>query len=266
MQQLEKTTFLLAILWVAFATTGCQGKKITQLETDVKNKQAQIEQLEEEISHLRETNGSLLGSMADLSVVSKTGAESIKQSLENLGDQYGFIQELTQKVQAKDSLNLVLVMNLKRSLGNIADEDVKVEVRGGKVHVSIADRLLFPSGSSRLNESSQNILNKIALVLNDHSDLDVMVEGHTDDIPINGNCVKDNWDLSVRRATTVVRTLQEDYYLNPERLIAAGRADYAPLADNSTEEGRRTNRRTEIVITPQFDQFFNLLESPPISN
>jgi chemotaxis protein MotB len=157
-------------------------------------------------------------------------------------------------------------MNLKRSLGNIADEDVKVEVRGGKVHVSISDRLLFASGSSRLNEGSQNVLNKIALVLNDHSELDVMVEGHTDDLPMNGNCVKDNWDLSVRRATTVVRTLQQDYYLNPERLTAAGRAEYAPLADNSTEQGRRTNRRTEIVITPQLDQFFNLLEAPPLNN
>jgi chemotaxis protein MotB len=266
MQLLEKTTLFFTIITIAFASSGCQGKKITQLETEVKNKQAQIEQLEEEVNHLRATNGSLLGSMADLSVVSKTGAESIKQSLENLGDQYGFIQELTKKVQAKDSLNLALVMNLKRSLGNIADEDVKVEVRGGKVHVSISDRLLFASGSSRLNEGSQNILNKIALVLNDHSELDVMVEGHTDDLPMNGNCVKDNWDLSVRRATTVVRTLQQDYYLKPERLTAAGRAEYAPLADNSTEDGRRTNRRTEIVITPQLDQFFNLLEAPPLNN
>lgn len=266
MQLLTKITLYTTLALVLAAGSGCQGKKITQLETDVKNKQAQITQLEEEVKHLRETNGSLLGSMADLSIVSKTGAESIKQSLENLGDQYGFIQDLTEKVQAKDSLNLALVINLKRSLGNLSDEDVKVEVRGGKVHVSIADRLLFSSGSARLSDDSQGVINKIALVLNDHSDLDVMVEGHTDDLPMNGNCIQDNWDLSVRRATTVVRTLQEDYYLAPERLTAAGRAEYAPLADNDTERGRRTNRRTEIVITPQLDQFFDLLEAPPLSN
>lgn len=243
-----------------------QRSKITETRTQLASKVEQYELLEQEAAHLRSTNGSLLGSMADLSVVSKTGAESIKQSLESLGDQYGFIQDLTKKVQAKDSLNLTLVMNLKRSLGNIADEDVKVEVRGGKVHISIADRLLFESGSSRLGDQSQSVLNKIALVLNDHSDLDVMVEGHTDDVPMEGNCVKDNWDLSVRRATTVVRTLQRDYFVAPERLIAAGRAEYAPLADNGTDSGRRTNRRTEIVITPQLDQFFNLLESPALAN
>ena len=157
-------------------------------------------------------------------------------------------------------------MNLKRSLGNISDDDIKVEVRGGKVHVSIADRLLFASGSSRMGDQSQDILNKIALVLNDHNELDVMVEGHTDDVPIDGSCVKDNWDLSVRRATTVVRTLQDDYLVAPERLTAAGRGEYAPVAGNDSEGGRQTNRRTEIVITPQLDQFFNLLESPALAN
>lgn len=261
------TIIILSILSVAgIILFFTQRSKISEARAQLASKVEQYELLEKEANHLRSTNGSLLGSMADLSVVSKTGAESIKQSLESLGDQYSFIQDLTKKVQAKDSLNLTLVMNLKRSLGNIADEDVKVEVRGGKVHISIADRLLFASGSARLGDQSQNVLNKIALVLNDHSDLDVMVEGHTDNIPIEGSCVKDNWDLSVRRATTVVRTLQEVYFLSPGRLIAAGRAEYAPIADNTTEAGRKTNRRTEIVITPQLDQFFNLLASPKLAN
>ena len=243
-----------------------QNSNLKQAKSELAGKEEQLALMEQEVTHLRSTNGSLLESMADLSVVSKTGAESIKQSLENLGDQYNFIQDLTEKVQAKDSLNLALVMNLKRSLGNISDEDIKVEVRGDKVHVSIADRLLFASGSARLGEQSQDIINKIALVLNDHSEMDVMVEGHTDDVPIEGSCVKDNWDLSVRRATTVVRTLQDEYLVAPERLTAAGRSEYAPIADNGTEGGRRTNRRTEIVITPQLDQFFNLLESPALAN
>ncbi|MEO0728027.1 MAG: OmpA family protein [Bacteroidota bacterium] len=243
-----------------------QNSKVKEANAELAGKEEQLALLEQEVTHLRSTNGSLLESMADLSVVSKTGAESIKQSLENLGDQYDFIQDLTRKVQAKDSLNLALVMNLKRSLGNISDDDIKVEVRGGKVHVSIADRLLFSSGSARLGDQSQDILNKIALVLNDHNELDVMVEGHTDDVPIDGSCVKDNWDLSVRRATTVVRTLQDEYLVAPERLTAAGRGEYAPVAGNDSESGRQTNRRTEIVITPQLDQFFNLLESPALAN
>jgi chemotaxis protein MotB len=264
------TNIIITVLSVLTITGGVlffnQRSKTSEARTQLESKVQQYEMLEQETANLRSTNGTLLGSMADLSVVSKTGAESIKQSLESLGEQYSFIQDLTQKAQAKDSLNLALVMNLKRSLGNISDEDVKVEVRGGKVHISIADRLLFDSGSARLGDQSQRVLNKIALVLNDHSDLDVMVEGHTDNVPIQGSCVQDNWDLSVRRATNVVRTLQQDYFVAPERLIAAGRADYAPIADNSTEAGRKTNRRTEIVITPQLDQFFNLLESPALAN
>lgn len=237
-----------------------------RLTAELEAKTAQMTQLEQETENLRQTNGSLLNSMSDLSVVSKTGAESIKQSLENLGEQYGFIQDLSRQIQQKDSLNLALVMNIKRSLGNINDDDIKVEVRGGKVHVSIADKLLFRSGSARLASEADGVLNKISMVLSDHADMDVTVEGHTDDVPIDGSCVKDNWDLSVRRATTVVRTLQDDYYIAPERLTAAGRAEYAPIADNDSTTGRSANRRTEIVITPQLDQFFNLLESPPLAN
>lgn len=267
---MKTTSIVIAVLSVlTLAGIGSffwQNSKVKQAQAELVGKEEQLNLLEQEVTHLRSTNGSLLESMADLSIVSKTGAESIKQSLENLGDQYSFIQDLTEKVQAKDSLNLMLVMNLKRSLGNISDEDIKVEVRGGKVHVSIADRLLFASGSARLGDRSEDIINKIALVLNDHNEMDVMVEGHTDDVPIEGSCVKDNWDLSVRRATTVVRTLQDDYLVAPERLTAAGRSEYAPIADNGTENGRRTNRRTEIVITPQLDQFFNLLESPALAN
>lgn len=267
---MTRSNIIITVLSVLTLTGGVlfftQNSKIKQVRSELAGKTEQLTLLEEEVTHLRSTNGSLLESMSDLSVVSKTGAESIKQSLENLGDQYGFIQDLTRKVQAKDSLNLALVMNLKRSLGNISDDDIKVEVRGGKVHVSIADRLLFASGSARLGDQSRDILNKISLVLNDHRELDVMVEGHTDDVPIDGNCIQDNWDLSVRRATTVVRTLQDDYFLSPERLTAAGRSEYAPVADNSTDQGRQSNRRTEIVITPQLDQFFDLLESPGLAN
>jgi len=225
-------------------------------------KDQQIKQLEEQVENMKHTNNNLLDRMADMSIINKTGAESIKKSIENISSQYEFIEDLTNKVQAKDSLNMSLVLNLKRSLSNMNDDDISVEVRGGVVHVSIADKLLFSSGSSRINPSAQRVLAKIASVINDHQDLQINVEGHTDNVPVNMECVYDNWDLSVKRATAVVRSLQEKYQVNPARLVASGRAEYYPKTDNNTSTGRAKNRRTEIVIQPRLDQFFELLERP----
>ena len=256
-------------LWLSLAVvlffSGCGKKEIKRLVGQLATRNEQVEQLQDQVEHLQSTNASLLDRMADLSIVSKTEAETIKKSLDNISDQYGFIQDLTTKMQQKDSLNLQLVMNLKRSLSDINDRDIQVEVRGGKVHVSISDRLLFASGSARINTEAQDVISKIATVLNDHSDLDVMVEGHTDDVPVNTRLNQDNWDLSVRRATAVVRSLQRDYFVDPGRLTAAGRAQFDPRADNDTSSGRSMNRRTEIVITPRLDQFFELLESPAVA-
>lgn len=222
-----------------------------------------IQQLEAQIENLQGTNAALLDRMADLSIVNKEGAESIKRSLESINAQTKYIQELTSSIQLKDSLNLALVMNLKRSLSDLNDQDIQVEVRGGVVYVSIADRLLFRSGSSEISPRADEILGKVAKVVNDHKDLDVMVEGHTDNVPISTSCVADNWDLSVKRATAVVRVLQNKHSVAPERITAAGRSEYIPKTPNSTADGRSINRRTEIVLTPRLDQFFKLLESPP---
>ena len=244
--------------------SSCNKGKIQDLENQLMLKDQEIAQMEQQLEYLQKTNGSLLDRMADLSIVSRAGAESIQQSLESLSQQYDFIQDLTTKIHSKDSLNLALVMNLKRSLLDINDEDVQVEVRGGLVHVSISDKLLFQSGSSKINSAANEVLGKIALVLNDHSDLDVIVEGHTDNVPISNSCVADNWDLSVKRATSVVRVLENEHYVDPERLTAAGRSEYIPKADNESSTGRSQNRRTEIVITPKMDQFFKLLETPAL--
>ncbi len=230
-------------------------------ELDAKNRM--IQQLEGQIDNLQRTNAGLLDRMADLSVISKEGAESIKKSLESINAQTKYIQELTSSIQSKDSLNLALVMNLKRSLSDINDEDIQVEVRGGVVYVSIADKLLFRSGSAEISSRAETVLGKVAKVINDHKDLTVMVEGHTDSVPINTTCISDNWDLSVRRATAVVRVLQSKHGVTPDRLTAAGRSEYIPKASNSTADGRSVNRRTEIVLTPKLDQFFKLLEAPP---
>lgn len=245
-----------------FLFTSCNKSKLEQLEREITLRDEQIAQLEEQVQHLQYSNSSLLDRMSDLSIVNKAGAESIQQSLQNINKQYDFIQDLTTKVQSKDSLNLALVMNLKRSLSDINDDDIKVEVRGGVVHVSISDQLLFESGSSRVTIEANEVLGKVAMVINDHDGLQVMVEGHTDDVPIQNSCVTDNWDLSVKRATSVVRILEQDHYVPSERLVASGRSQYAPIADNDSSSGRSVNRRTEIVIMPRLDQFFKLLEAP----
>ncbi len=235
-----------------------------KLKTELALKTEQVEQLRAQLDHIQETNSSLLDRLSDMSVINKAGAESIQHSLENINQQYAFIEDLTTKIHTKDSINLALVTNIKRSLSNINDEDVQVEVRGGVVYVSISDKLLFRSGSAQLGQQARTVLGKLSSVINDHDDLDILVEGHTDDVPINSECVVDNWDLSVKRATAVVRALQADHYVSPERLTAAGRSQYIPKADNSDAQGRSQNRRTDIVITPKLDQFFKLLESPKL--
>ncbi len=250
--------FLWSVVFVV-AASGC-GRKQQMAQKD-----AQILQLQQQLDHFQSANTSLLDRLSDLSVVTKAGAESIQQSLENINRQYGFIEDLTRQIHHKDSINLALVTNIKRSLDNIHDEDVYVEVRGGVVHVSISDKLLFQSGSAALSKQARHVLGKIATVVNDHHDLDVLVEGHTDNVPIENACTADNWDLSVRRATAVVRALQTEHFISPDRLTAAGRGEHQPKASNEDATGRSLNRRTEIVISPRLDQFFKLLESPALA-
>ena len=153
------------------------------------------------------------------------------------------------------------MMNLKRSLADINDQDVQVEVKKGVVYVSIADKLLFASGRFEVNQAAELVLGKVASVINDHKELDILVQGHTDVVPISGTFMKDNWDLSVMRATSVVRLLQSKFSVAPERLTAGGRGEYEPKDDNAKADGRKVNRRTEIILTPKLDQFFNLLNN-----
>ncbi len=222
-------------------------------------KDGQIKNLEDQIDYLKKTNTNLLDRMSDLSIVSKSGAESIKMSLDAINEQSKHIKDLTGQIQRKDSLNLSLVMNLKRSLADVNDEDVTIEVKKGVVYISLSDKLLFKSGSAVINSSAENVLGKVAKVINDHNGLDVLIEGHTDNVPISTDCIKDNWDLSAKRATSVARLLQTKYTVDPNRMIAGGSGEYKPKADNATETGRKVNRRTEIIITPKLDQFFDLL-------
>ena len=228
--------------------------------TELLNERNRSGMLEQQLEYFKTNNANLLDRLADLSVLSKTGAENIKKSLEAIDKQTTYIQDLTSAIQRKDSLALNLVMNLKRSLADVNDEDVTVEVRKGVVYISLSDRMLFRSGSADISPQAETVLSKIAKVLNDYKELEILVEGHTDSVPIANACVSDNWDLSAKRATSVVRNLQRRYGVDPKRMTAGGCSEYRPKATNANEDGRRANRRTEIVILPNLDQFFQLLE------
>jgi chemotaxis protein MotB len=241
--------------------TATLRSQLSAKDTDLQSKDKQVGDLKAQIDYLKKTNTNLLDRMSDLSIVSKSGAESIKKSLETLNEQTKYVNNLNTSIQRKDSLNLALVMSLKRSLDDINDQDVQVEVKKGVVYVSISDKLLFKSGSYDITPRAETVLGKVAKVVNDHKDLDILVEGHTDIVPISTSAIKDNWDLSALRATSVVRTLQGKFGVAPERMTAGGRSEYIPKDDNTTATGRQQNRRTEIIITPKLDQFFNLLSS-----
>jgi len=224
-------------------------------------REAQIGSLKDQIELLKKNNNVALKQLEDLSVISSSQAESIKKSLDNIGSKDAYIQSIQQAAARKDSLNMALVMNLKGAIGDLNDKDVNIKVDNGVVYVDISDKVLFKTGSFDLSDQAKTVLGKVALVLKKQPDIEFMVEGHTDNVALNGNKdLQDNWDLSVKRATTIVRMFQKQYGMEPAKMVAAGRSEYLPIADNATEAGRSQNRRTRIVILPQLDQFFKLLE------
>ena len=241
--------------------SACQSP---QMKAQLAEKQAQIIQLEEQLDHLQTTNESLLDRLEDLSVINKSDAESIRNSITSINTQFEYIEELTEEIAEKDSINAVLVSNLRSSLIDFDDDDIQIEIKGNAVYVSISDKMLFQSGSSRLSSNALNVLEKVSHIVHDNNDLNILVEGHTDDLPISNAKFKDNWDLSTSRATAVVRTLQNKFDIDPSRLTAAGKAEFMPKTENQTMTGRSQNRRTEIIITPKLDQFFKLLETPEL--
>lgn len=224
-------------------------------------REAQLGSLKEQVELLKKNNNVALKQLEDLSVISSSQAESIKKSLDNIGAKDSYIQSIQAAAARKDSLNMALVMNLKGAIGDLNDQDVNIKVDKGVVYVDISDKVLFKTGSFDLGDKAKAILGKVALVLKNQSDIEFMVEGHTDNKVLKGDKdLQDNWDLSTKRATTIVRLFQNQYGMNPAQMVAAGRSEYKPIADNATEEGRALNRRTRIVILPQLDQFFKLLE------
>ncbi|OWY21573.1 hypothetical protein C7N43_17120 [Sphingobacteriales bacterium UPWRP_1] len=240
------------------ATIAGKDAQLQGKEDEIRNRNARIKELEDQIDYLKKTNTNLLDRLSDLSVVSKAGAESIRKSLEAINEQGRYIKDLNQNIQRKDSLNIVLITNLKRSLGNVSDEDVQIEVKKGVVYISLSDKMLFKSGSAVISGQAESVLGKIASILNDYTQLEILVEGHTDNVPINTGCMQDNWDLSVKRSVAVTRLLQNKFGVAPNRMTAGGRSEYVPKTTNDTDYGRSLNRRTEIIILPLLEQFFEL--------
>ncbi len=221
---------------------------------------AKNQSLESQVASLNATNGELIKQIGNFTDLTKKGAENLEKSLESLKEKDLTIRKLRDAVTRRDSVNLALVQSLKGALGNLDDEDIEINVEKGVVYVSISDKLLFASGSHKVTDRAKQVLGKVATVVKNKPDFEFMVEGHTDNVPISTSCIKDNWDLSVLRATSVVRILQNDFGVSPARMTAAGRSEYVPVADNTSKENRAKNRRTRIVVLPKLDQFYSMIE------
>lgn len=221
---------------------------------------AKNQSLESQVASLNATNGDLIRQIGNFTDLTKKGAENLEKSLESLKEKDLTIRKLQDAVTRRDSVNLSLVQSLKGVLGNLDDEDVNISVEKGVVYVNISDKLLFSSGSYNVTAKAREVLGKVATVVKNKPDFEFMVEGHTDNVPISTAAIKDNWDLSVLRATAVVRILQKDFGVEPARMTAAGRSEYVPVANNSDAAGKAKNRRTRIVVLPKLDQFYSMIE------
>jgi chemotaxis protein MotB len=221
---------------------------------------ARLKTLEDQNAFLKANNQELINNMGNLTTLTTKGAENLEKSLESLQEKDLTIRKLQDAITRRDSVNLSLVQSLKGVLGNLDDEDITISVEKGVVFVSISDKLLFSSGSYNVTDKAKEVLGKVAKVVNNKPDFEFMVEGHTDNVPYRSGVLLDNWDLSAKRATSIVRILQNDFGVDPARMTAAGRSYYIPLASNDTATDRARNRRTRIVVLPKLDQFYSMIE------
>ena len=217
-----------------------------------------VASLEERIAELRRDKDELIQSSKDLTVLTQQGANNLEKSLESLKEKDLKISRLQDALTKKDSVTLALVTSLKKEVG-LNDEDIEINVEKGVVFISLSDKVLFKSGSYNITNRAKEILGKVATVINGKPDFEALVEGHTDNVPYKKGVLLDNWDLSAKRATAIVRALVE-LGANPAQLIAAGRSEYVPLVPNDSPENKSTNRRTKIYVLPKIDQFYNMIE------
>ena len=234
--------------------------KLNTCNEEKEASEARLASLQERVNFLQANNQDLINNIGNLTTLSQKGAENLEMSLESMKEKDIRIQSMQDAVTKKDSVTLALVTSLKGVLGNMGDDDIEINVEKGVVYVSISDKLLFRSGSFTVTQKAKQVLGKVAKVVNDKPEIEFMVEGHTDNIPIKIEGIEDNWDLSVKRATSVVRILQNDFGVSPARMTAAGRSYYIPLEDNDNAANRARNRRTRIVVLPKLDQFYDLIQ------
>lgn len=266
----------------AVALTGCVSKKTyTRLDdkynamskdyaqsqydlaasrSDAKNLQALLDQSRAQNEDLKK-NVTALQSALEQSI--NQGGTNISKLVDEINVSNKYIRQLVEAKSKSDSLNMVLTTNLTRSLSPEDMKDVDIKVLKGVVYISLADNMLFKSGSYQISDQAMNILDKIAKIIKDYKNYDVLVEGNTDNVPISRTNIRNNWDLSTLRASSVVQVLQDRFGVDPSRMTAGGRGEYNPIASNDTPDGRRQNRRTEIIITPKLDQFLDLIDKAP---
>ena len=236
-----------------------------QEQTKSKTVQALLDEARRNNADLKSQYSALQSSL-DKSISQNTqGNVNISKLVDEINASNKYIKQLVQAKSKSDSLNLALSTNLTRSLSGSESDEVNVRVIKGVVYISLADNMLFKSGSYEVNSRAMQTLSKIAKIIKDYKDYDVLVEGNTDPVPIKRANIRNNWDLSALRASSVVQVLQNDFGVDPSRLTAGGRGEYNPIADNDSELGRQRNRRTEIIITPKLDQFLDLIDKAPDS-
>jgi len=223
-------------------------------------RQEQIGDLKDQVTDARTQRDKTVEQVGDLTVLSKSANDNINQTLQQLEGKDKYIRLLQNAKTKADSINLALAVNLKSVLADgVSDQDVEVKVDKTVVMINISDKMLFTSGSYNINSGAMTVLGKIAKILESKPNLEVMIEGYTDSQPINKPGIQDNWDLSVKRSASVVRILQKNFGIDPNRLIAAGRGEYNALASNDTADGRSKNRRTRIILMPKLNEFYDLL-------
>jgi chemotaxis protein MotB len=233
---------------------------LTQTQRELDAAQNKLQMTEQNMEYFKSQNSDLVKNIGDMTTLSKKGAENLEKSLVQINEKDLRITKLSEANTRKDSVTIALVTSIKGAIGDLYDEDIQVSVEKGVVFVNISDKFLFRSGSYNLNSKAKDVIAKVAKILVDKPNFEVLIEGHTDNISYRKGELVDNWDLSVKRSTALVRMLQDDFNIAPERLMAAGRGEFVPVSSNESKEGRAANRRTRVVILPSMTQFYGMIE------
>ena len=274
----QRNIFAIAIMAGALILSGCASKKdldncrmendrLSTSYQDTKEQlaaaNARLQSLQEQLAEARKSNESLQKSLDKSLNNTSDNNVNISKLVDQINESNQYIRHLVEVKSKSDSLNLILTNNLTRSLSKEELKEVDVQVLKGVVYISLADNMLYKSGSYEINDRAAETLSKIAKIITDYKDYDVLIEGNTDDVPISRENIRNNWDLSCPRASSVVQALQTQYGVDPKRLTAGGRGEYNPVTTNDTAVGKQRNRRTQIIITPKLDQFMDLIDKAP---